>query len=217
MLTPFQTRAMRSLGSAPFFGELPPECVRWVYRTSVRRGETLFEKDAPSDRLHGLVGGLVKLCSQGAGGRAFSFGLVAPGELVGELGMADGAPRHASAVALAHCELATIKRQDLEPLMERIPVLRTALAHASAAAARRFSQRLEESALLAIETRVENALADLARRLGQRVERGIRIGLRQQDLADLLGLSRESVSRVLTSPAMRGRLELGRGSIVLVC
>jgi CRP-like cAMP-binding protein len=216
MRTPFQDRAIRTLGSSPFFRELPPDCVRWIYRSSVRKGETLFEKGAPSGHLYGLVGGLLKLCSHGSDGREVSFGLVAPGELAGELGMADGAPRDATAIALAHSELATFRRRDLEPLMDRHPQLRDALAGAAAAAARRLSRRLEEAALLPIEARVENALVDLARRLGERVERGVRIGLRQQDLADLLGLSRESISKVLTSPGMRGRLELGRGSIVLV-
>jgi CRP-like cAMP-binding protein len=162
------------------------------------------------------VGGLLKLSSRGADGREFSFGLVAPGELVGEVGISDGAPCHASATALAHSELATLRSRDLEPMMERHPQLRDALARASAATVRRLSRRLEDAALLTIQARVENALVDLARRLGEHVERGTRIGVRQQDLADLLGLSRESVSKVLTSPAMRGRLELGRGRIVLI-
>ena len=216
MLTPFQTRAMRTLGESPFFAELPEECLRWVHRTSVRKGELLFEKDSPSDHLYGLVGGLLKLTSRGSGGREVSFGLVAPGELVGEIGISDGAPRHAQAVALENCELATLWRRDLEPIMERHPEMRDALARASAAAARRLSRRLEEAALLSVEERVEDALVELARRLGERVERGTRIALRQQDLADSLGLSRESVSAVLNSPAMRGRLEIGRGNIVLI-
>ena len=93
MLTPFQARAMRSLEASPVFRDLPPECLRWVSRASVRKGETLFEKDDPSDRLYGLVGGVLKLCTHGADGREFSFGLVAPGELVGEIGIADGVPR----------------------------------------------------------------------------------------------------------------------------
>lgn len=79
-----------------------------------------------------------------------------------------------------------------------------------------MSRRLEEAVLLSVEERVEDALVELARRLGERVERGTRIALRQQDLADSLGLSRESVSAVLNSPAMRGRLEIGRGNIVLL-
>lgn len=215
MLTPFQVRALRSLSKSPFFEELSPACLRWIYRTSLRKGETLFEKNAPSDHLYGLVAGSVKLLSPGPGGRDLSLGLVAPGELLGELGVSDGAPRSASAVALAHCELATIKGSDLEPLMDRHPELRVALARAASAAARRLGERLEDAAFLSIEMRVEKMLDDLARRFGERVERGVRIRLRQQDLADLLGLSRESVSKVLTSPGMRDRLELGRGNIVV--
>jgi CRP/FNR family transcriptional regulator, cyclic AMP receptor protein len=216
MLTPFQTRALGALSASPFFGELSPECLRWIYRTPVRKGATLFAKNAPSEHLYGLVSGSIKLFCPGPEGRDLSLGLIAPGELVGELGVSDGAPHHASAVALSHSELASIRRRDLEPLMERHPELRAALVHASAEAARRLSQRLEDAAFLSIEKRVEKMLLDLAQRFGERIERGTRIRLRQQDLADILGLSRESVSRALTSPALRGRLELGRGCIVLV-
>ena len=70
---------------------------------------------------------------------------------------------------------------------------------------------------MSIEARVEKALADFARRFGERLEgKGTSVPVRQQDLADVLGVSRESVSRVLTSPSMRGRIELRRGRIVLL-
>jgi CRP-like cAMP-binding protein len=216
MLTPFQTRARRALAESPFFRELPDAEMRWVHRHAVRRGDVLFEKGDPSDSLFALVGGQVNLFSVGSDDRRISFGLVAPGELVGQLGVTDGAPRHASAVALAHSELARVDRRDLEPLLDRMPALRGVLADVSAEAARRLSERIEDAAFLSIEARVEKALADCARRFGERIDGGTRIQVRQQDLADVLGLSRESVSKVLTSPAMRGRLRLGRGRIVLL-
>ena len=190
--------------------------MRWVHRTSLRKGEILFEKNKPSDALYGLVSGQVKLFSTAEDGRQISFGLVGPGELVGALGVSSGAPRHSSAIALAHCELATLKQRDLEPLMERHPILREALAYSSAEAARQLSERIEDAAFLSIEARVEKALIDLARRFGERIEEGVCVRLRQQDLADSLGLSRESVSRVLTSSAMQGQIKLGRGRIVLL-
>ena len=216
MLTPFQSRALRALVESPFFQAVSEDCMRWVYRTSLRKGEILFEKNKPSDALFGLVSGQLKLYSTGEEDRQISFGLVGPGELVGVLGISSGAPRHASAVALANCELATLKQRDLLPLMERFPILRDALAYASAEAALQLSERIEDAAFLTIDARVEKALFDFARRFGQRIEEGICMQLRQQDLADVLGLSRESVSRVLTSPAMRGRIKLGRGRIILL-
>lgn len=216
MLTPFQNRALKSLGSNAFFAELGSECMRWVSRTSVRRGEILFEKNDPSEHLHGLVSGQLKMYSAGQAGQQVSLELIAPGELLGVVGVAGDKPRHASVVALAHSELATLRGSDLEPLMDRHPALRTALSRAAADAAARFTHRLEDAAFLSIEDRIEKTLFDLASRFGQKVEAGTKIHLRQQDIADLLGLSRESVSRVLTSPAMRSRLQLGRGHIVLV-
>ncbi len=142
MLTPFQTRAQRALASSPFFGALSDVELRWVHRSSVRKGELLFEKGDVADRLYAIVGGQMKLFSHGGDGREISFGLVAPGELIGEIGIVNAAPQHAAALALAHTELATIDRRDLEPVLERHPELRTELATAAATAAQRLSERI---------------------------------------------------------------------------
>jgi len=216
VLTPFQNRAARSLAGNAFFAELAHESMRWVSRTSVRKGEVLFEKGEPSEHLHGLVSGQLKLYSQGGAGKQVSLELIAPGELLGVVDLAGGKPRHANVVALTNAELATLRRRDLERLMERHPALAAALSREAADAAARLAHRLEDAAFLSIEDRIEKTLFDLAERFGQKVDSGTRIQLRQQDIADLLGLSRESVSRVLTSKSMRGRLALGRGNIVLV-
>lgn len=215
MLTPFQDRAARALEKTPFFGGLEPELLRHVRRAGVRRGQPLFRKGDPSDALYGLLQGQLKLVGGSNPAREVTLALVAPGELVGELGIALGAPRHASAVALAHCELAAIDRRLLETLLERRPELRTGLNEAASRAALRLAERAEDVAFLSIETRLEKALDDLAARFGESVERGTRIRLRQRDLADVLGVSRESVNRILTAFHAQGRLELGRGSIVL--
>lgn len=216
MLTPFQNRAMRALGSNHFFECLKQDCTRWIYRSSVRKGETLFEKGEPSEHLHGLVAGQLKLFSPGEEGRQLALELVAPGEVLGAVSLAGNAPQHTSAVAVTNCELATIQRCDLEYLMECYPAIRVALSREAAESATRMTRRLEDTAFLSTERRVEKALLDLVERFGQPVEAGTKIQLRQQDLADLLGLSRESVSRVLTSKPMSHRLQIGRGSIVLL-
>ncbi len=216
MLTPFQSRAERALADTPFFGELGREALRHFHRTAVRRGELLFVKGDASDHLHGLVSGQLKLFSTPMPGREMSLEIVAPGELVGELGIADGVPRHASIRALAHSELATIARGPLEALLDRRPELHAELSRATARTAARLAQRAEDVAFLNIEARLEKTLIDLASRFGEAVERGIRIRLRQQDLADVLGVSRESVGRALAGPMLCAKLELGRGSITLL-
>ncbi|MFT5154160.1 MAG: CRP/FNR family cyclic AMP-dependent transcriptional regulator [Planctomycetota bacterium] len=220
LLTPFQNRAQDALAENAFFNALSRECLSWTRRTSLRKGEALFEKGDTSDRLFGLVGGQMKLCSATteipSAARPVVFGIIAPGEMLGELGFTDGAPRHATAVALAHSELLTIDRGDLEPMMEQTPELRALLGAACSASAQRLSERIEDAAYLSIEARVEKALRDCAQRFGIRTENGgTLVPLRQQDLADVLGLSRASINKILTSSAMAGRVELGRGRIVL--
>ncbi len=212
MLTPFQNRARRALDASPIFRELGDAAMRWVHRASLRKGDVLFEKGDSSDALYGVVSGQVKLFASGEKGRQISFGLAGPGELVGEIGVSGDVPRHASVAALAHCELARIRRRDLDAIVARHPGIREQLNQAALASALRISQRVEDAAFLTIEARVEKALVDF----GERVEGGICVALRQQDLADVLGLSRESVNRVLTSGPISGRVELARGRIVLL-
>ena len=216
MLTPFESRAARALAEAPFFGELGKGSMSCLHRTAVRPGELLFAKGEPSHHLYGVISGRLKVFSDPEPGREVSLELVAPGEILGELGLEAGAPRYASVKALAHTELATIPRGKLLPLLEGRPELRAALGRAAAETAGRLAQRAEDAAFLSLETRLEKALADFANRFGEAVERGTRIRLRQQDLADLLGVSRESVSRALSGPDLRGRLAVGRGSITLL-
>jgi CRP/FNR family transcriptional regulator len=216
MLTPFQSRAERALAETPLFGELGRELLRSVHRTAVRRGELLFTQGDAGDHLYGLVSGQIKLFSTPEPGREVSLELIAPGELVGELEIADGQRRHASVRALAPSELATITRGTLDTLLDQRPELHAALGRATARTAARFAERAEDVAFLNIERRLEKTLIDLAHRFGEVVDCGTRIRLRQQDLADVLGVSRESVSRALAAPRFCGKLELGRGSIILL-
>lgn len=216
MLTPFEGRALRALAANPVFQALGSARMRWVRRVALRRGETLFEKGDAGDDLYGVVSGQIKLFSPGARGRRVSFDLLGRGELIGADGVMGGGPHHASALALAPSELAALPRGDLMPLVDASPRLREALGAEVSKATSRLTRRLEDAAFLDTEARVERALLDFAERFGERIERGTRVQLRQQDLADVVGLSRECVSRVLASTARRGKLELGRGSIVLL-
>jgi CRP/FNR family cyclic AMP-dependent transcriptional regulator len=217
LLTPFQIRARDALFENAFFRAFSDDCLRWVQRTAVRKGELLFEKGQPSSALFGLVSGQVKLFSMGADERQISFGLVGPGEMIGELGISKGSPRHTSAVALTHSEFATLSRHDLKPLLNHNPSLREALSEASAEMTRRLSERIEDTAFLTIEARVEKTVFDIARRFGERTEdSATRVQLRPQDLADEAGLNCETVSKVLSSSSMRDRVEVGHGRIVLL-
>ena len=217
MLTPFQTRALRALVETPFFRAVSEDCMRWVQRTSVRKGEILFGKAEPSgDCSDSSVDR--RSCSRRA---RRSADLVRP-RRPRRAGRCDRHRERARHVTprrstLTHSEFATVKRRETSTADGETPVTsRRALrgfdrrrrATVGADRGRGFPQHRsagrEGAGRLARADSASGSKADLC------------IQLRQQDLADVLGLSRESVSKVLTSRAMRGKVELGRGRIVLL-
>lgn len=217
MLTPFQIRAKQALENSVVLSALPDEELRWLRRASFRKGELLHEKGDPTDQVLAVVEGTVQAFSGNADRRSAVLYVLVPGDVIGDLSILSGAPHVASAQALSDCELAVLARRDLQPMLERHPALYAALGEVANETARRLAERIEDSVLLSVEDRIEKTLVDLAQRFGESVEEhALAVRLRQQDLADLLGLSRGCVNRVLTSPEMRGRVELRRGSILLL-
>jgi CRP/FNR family transcriptional regulator len=161
------------------------------------------------------VSGRLKVFASNAEGRDVTFAFMGPGELFGELGVADEAPRSASVMAMSDAELAYISQPDLGGLLNDDPRLAAELVRASTATVRRLSERAEDAAFLSLEDRLAKILADLAARLGEPDPEGVLLHLRQQDLADLLSVSRESINKILTGWKAAGALELRRGSILL--
>jgi len=215
MLTPFQARAVRALSRAPIFGALGDELAARAHRRFVRRGEILFEKGQPCRALYGIVNGRMTVFC-GTPSRLVALELLGPGELLAALEVSCGGRHHTSARAMAHSELIAIGCDALDELFEARPELRGGLGIAASRAVAQLTQRAEDLAFLSLESRLEKLLAELADRVGESVTRGTRLPVRQQDLADMLGVSRESVNRALASPGLRDRVAPARGSITLV-
>jgi CRP-like cAMP-binding protein len=89
------------------------------------------------------------------------------------------------------------------------------LVRASTSTVRRLSQRAEDAVFLSLAARLAKVLDDLAERLGEPDPAGTLLQLRQQDLADLMSVSRESINKILTAWKADGVLELRRGAICL--
>lgn len=216
MLTPFQQRARQALRSTPFFSGLDPEMFERVLRKRLAPGQLLFHKGDASNQIFAVVGGRLKVFASNADGRDVTFAFLGPGELFGELGIADDAPRSASVMAVSEAELACIAQPHLGLLLRDHPEVAAELGRASTATVRRLSERAEDAVFLSLEERVSKILADLAERLGEPGPEGVLLHLRQQDLADLLSVSRESINRILTAWKAAGVLDLRRGAIRLL-
>jgi len=184
-------------------------------RVSVR--EQLFAKGDPGDRLYLVAQGVIRISALSPEGREVTYGLIKAGELFGEIAVLDGGRRSADATALEPSELLALDRRDVIDCLDRHPALALHLLRVLCERLRRADDLLEDVVFLSLPGRLAKHLLVLAGTLSSREapESAPTIRLSQQELADHLGISRESVNKVLSKWEQAGMVALGRGQITL--
>lgn len=179
--------------------------------------ETLFRKGDPGNQLYGIISGRLKVVAAGRDGRELVFTVMGAGDVIGEIALMDEQPRSASVVALEASELLTLHRRDLLPFLERHPKVAIHLAAVLAARVRRLSEQAEDTMFLPLASRMAKTLLALARSYrGRDPGDPVEILLAQQDLADMVGTTRESVNKQLRAWEGEGLVELRRARVRLL-
>ena len=192
----------------PLFEGLSPEeqeeLRAMMTQTTLRRGETLFNEGDSGDRLYILLSGKVKLGHASADGRENLLAVLGPGEIVGELTLFDPGPRSTTATAVAPTELLTLDHNQLMTFVESHPQLAKDMLRA-------LAQRLR---------RTNTALADLvfSDGFGSPTDDGVHVphDLTQEELAQLVGASRETVNKSLAEFVSRGWIRLEGRAVTLL-
>jgi CRP/FNR family transcriptional regulator, cyclic AMP receptor protein len=209
------------LSNVSIFSSLnPDELDQLLKATTTKRlepRETLFRRGDPGNQLYGILSGSLKITTTGIDGKDVLFSLMGPGEVLGEIAILDNEDRSANAVAVETTELLTLDRRELMPFLESHPRATIGLAAVLATRVRRLSERAEDRQTMPLPGRIAKRLLSLSEQHGKRPIVGgpVEIRLPQQDLADLVGTTRESVNKQLRSWEDQGFLELGRGRVVL--
>ncbi|WP_242659193.1 Crp/Fnr family transcriptional regulator [Thermostaphylospora chromogena] len=210
------------LGKAPLFAALDREGAA-ALRTSVTevkisKGQTLFREGETGDRLYVVLEGKIKLSRTAPDGRENLLSVLGPGEMFGELSLFDPRPRTATATGLTDARLAGLGHDDLRPWLTGRPEVALHLLRALAQRLRRTNDVLADLVFTDVPGRVAKALLDLAEKFGHRAEDGMRVhhDLTQEELAQLVGASRETVNKALADFAQRGWLRIeGRAVVIL--
>ena len=139
-------------------------------------------------------------------------------EMFGELSLFDPRPRTASAVAVTESMLAGLDHDDLRPLADRPTGVAVHLLQALAQRLRRANEVMADLVFTDVPGRVAKALLDLADRFGEQQEGGLQVhhDLTQEELAQLVGASRETVNKALADFAARGWLQLSAKSVLIL-
>ncbi|WTW95835.1 Crp/Fnr family transcriptional regulator [Streptomycetaceae bacterium NBC_01309] len=210
------------LQRAPLFAALEDEDAAELRASmaevGLERGDSLFHEGDPGDRLYVVIEGKIKLHRSSNDGRENMLAVLGPSEMFGELSLFDPGPRTATATALTDVRLLGLGHQDLQPWLNGRPKVALSLLRAIARRLRRTNESLGDLVFSDVPGRVAKALLDLSRRFGVPAEEGIHVAhdLTQEELAQLVGASRETVNKALADFASRGWLRLEARAVVLL-
>lgn len=207
---------------APLFAALDDEAAAALLATMARvdlpRGEALFDEGDAGDRLFVITAGKIKLGRTSGDGRENLLAVLGPGEMFGELSLFDPGPRTATATAVSDAELVGLGHTDLQAFLTGRPEVARQLLQALARRLRRTNDSLADLVFSDVPGRVAKALLDLSRRFGRQTDAGVLVAheLTQEELAQLVGASRETVNKALADFASRGWLRLEARAVVLL-
>jgi len=210
------------LGQVPLFVALDDDAAdalsRVLTNRDVVRGHVVFSEGDTGDRLFVVLDGKVKISRAAADGRENLLSVLGPGEMFGELSLFDPGPRTATATAVTDSVLASLDHEDLRPLLLERPGLAVHLLRALAQRLRRTNEAMADLVFSDVPGRVANALLGLAEKFGVDDGEGLRVqhDLTQEELAQLVGASRETVNKALSEFANRGWLRLEGRTVLLL-
>ena len=184
---------------------------------SFRNEAVIFRQGDPSRGLYVVERGRVKISASSAEGREIALNLLGPGEVIGEITLVDGGPRTADAIACEPVRLLALDRADLIPFLEQSPALMLRMLAALSARVRWVSQRYEDSMFLPLPARMAKRLLFLGENFGVNSPAGRRltVSLPQRELASHMGVTRETINRLLQEWRDSGLIAIDRGVIVL--
>ena len=210
------------LARALLFQGLTPEAAEelssGLVRGTAQRGAVVFSEGEEGDSLYIVLSGKVKIGRTTADGRENMIAVLGPGEIFGELSLFDPGPRTATATAVTDCELAKLDHGTLAPWLSKRPEVSEQLLRTLARRLRRTNDQLADLVFTDVPGRVAKALLGLAERFGTAEGSGVRVrhDLTQEELAQLVGASRETVNKALADFAARGWLQVDSRSVLLL-
>lgn len=173
---------------------------RSATRRRYRRGDIIFQKDDPGHSLFIVARGSVRIYLPSAQGADLTLAVLGAGQFFGDLSLLDGRPRSASAASLADTNVVILERGDFAALVRSRPEAAMSVLAVVARRLRETDEMASDLAFLDVGGRLAKKLLDLAATNGLRRTDGVLVDmvLTQEELANMIGVTRESVNRNLS-------------------
>jgi CRP-like cAMP-binding protein len=194
------------------------EMERITRMQAVKNRQPLYLPGDPSSNVYLLKQGRVKLASTAVSGKEVTFEILEPGEIFGELEVLEGLPRETAAEALDDTLICVIRREDFDKYLEAHPNITVRLTKLIGLRLRRIQSRVEDLVFRDVPARLAHLLLELRKTDG--VPDGtsirLRVKLTHQEIANLIGCSRETVSTTLGQFREQGLIRMEGRSIAIL-
>ena len=205
------------LKAVPLFASFPEEQLRMlttvVTRKSAPRSTTIMAGGDPTDSLYIVLSGRLKVMMSDAEGKEVILSILGAGEIFGEMGLIDDEPRSATVITIEPCELLSLAKRDFKKSLAENFEMSMAVMRGLVKRLREADRKIGSLALLDVYGRVARLLLDMSENVNG--EKVVTKRLPKQDIAKMIGASREMVSRVMKDLQTGGYIEM-RGSTIVV-
>src|SRR5258705_11886201 len=181
------------------------------------RGHTVFAEGEPGDRLFIIISGKVKIGRRSPDGRENLLTIMGPSDMFGELSIFDPGPRTSSATTITEVRAVSMDRDALRAWIADRPETAEKMLRVLARRLRRTNHNLADLIFTDVPGRVAKQLLRLAQRFGTQDGDALRVShdLTQEEIAQLVGASRETVNKALADFAHRGWIRLEGKSVLI--
>ena len=183
-------------------------------RRSYPRSRTIVSEGEPSQSLYIMLAGRAKVQRSDSEGKEVILAMIGPGEFFGEMSLIDDAPRSASVITVEPCDFISIQKDSFKSMLATSPDMAMQIMRGLVRRLREADKKIETLALLDVYGRVARVLLDFSETVdGERV---VKSKLPRQEIAKMIGASREMVSRVMKGLETDGYIvSLPQGRLVL--
>jgi len=215
--TPVEKR--RLFQGHALFGKLPQDDLdALLLHARVERygsGREIFAKGSPGRSMMAILSGSVRISAPSPAGPDIVLAILHAGEVFGEIALLDGEDRTADARAITECDLLVLDHRDFVPFLERRADLCILFLKLLCQRLRQTDRQVQEAMFGRLDGRIAKALVRLAKAETSAGNRVIELRITQQELAGMVGATRESVNKQLQVWQTAGVLQLGKRLVVI--
>lgn len=201
-----QEQNIAFLRRVPLFSGLTEAQIERLAAGSVRRnfpkGRVIVTEGEPSQSLYILLSGRAKVQRSDTEGKEVILAVIGPGECFGEMSLIDESPRSASVITTESSDFMSINKESFKAMMMSSPEICLRIMIGLVRRLREADKKIETLALLDVYGRVARVLLDMSEKIGN--DRVVRSKLPRQEIAKMIGASREMVSRVMKGLEVEG-------------